>query len=280
MVHQYVHSAKAYIGGSGRRSVWAPSIQARCILRPQYWHDSDSLPSITLKRIGQPRVGFCDITGQTNERTMLASWIPASVVCGNKVPTITFEAHNGTARVVASCFLAIANSFVFDWMLRRVVTTTINYFILESLPFPKLDFSSSTAKELCARVGSISACEHFREGLTAPLATWQHAKHRARIEAIVAALYGLKLSELEHIIDDFPLLDRSQPPIDGETRSTVTRDLVLFESCIELGGRSSYVTRLKERIAKALARGAVPFVPSHFSKGGTDVRTSQACILS
>ncbi|MFR7732166.1 MAG: hypothetical protein ACLU7D_01660 [Collinsella sp.] len=36
----------------------------------------------------------------------------------------------------ALLWLGIVNSFAFDWIVRRYITTTINFFILENLPFP------------------------------------------------------------------------------------------------------------------------------------------------
>ncbi len=137
MIHQFRSSYKAYVSGSGRGASWRVTEPGDDALAPQFWVASGRLSAKTRERAAMDRVGFCDITGQTNERTMLASRIPAGAVCGNKVPTVTFPAHpdpEGAARL----WLAVVNSFAFDWLLRRLVTTTVNYFVLRSIPFPSL----------------------------------------------------------------------------------------------------------------------------------------------
>ena len=34
------------------------------------------------------RIGYCALTGQTNERTVLAGLVPGGCVAGNKIPTL------------------------------------------------------------------------------------------------------------------------------------------------------------------------------------------------
>lgn len=65
---------------------------------------------------------------------MLAALIPAGVVCGNKVPTVCFPDDPTEDRLFL--WLAIVNSIPFDWLLRRVLTTTINDFVLLSIALP------------------------------------------------------------------------------------------------------------------------------------------------
>ncbi|MEH6246640.1 restriction endonuclease, partial [Salmonella enterica subsp. enterica serovar Mbandaka] len=85
MVHQHRFGAKEYIDATGRRAIWRPTPPGRSGVHPQFWIPVDRVPSSTRARAGIDRVGFCDIAGQTNERSMLASFIPAGVICGNKV---------------------------------------------------------------------------------------------------------------------------------------------------------------------------------------------------
>ena len=92
MVHQYCFGIKQYVSGTGRRAVWRAVGPAESVaLRPQFYFPVDRLPEAVRMRIARPRIGFCDISGQTNERTMLAALIPRDVVCGNKVPTVSFS---------------------------------------------------------------------------------------------------------------------------------------------------------------------------------------------
>ncbi len=264
MVHQYTHDAKRYVSGTGRAAVWSAS-DDRCELRPQFWFPRRGLGRDAASRVDVSRVGFCDITGQTNERAMLAARIPAGVVCGNKVPTITFDGdQDGLA---ADAFVAIANSFAFDWLLRRMVTTTVNYFLLRDLPWPALDPDGLPARrlaELARRLGACRHCEHDR-----PLVkySWEAAEIRADVEANVADAWGLDLDDMRLIFEDFPLLDRAWSPIRKEPRSTITRDFVLLRVAERGGASRQVVEEFRARVVEAKLAGAVPFVPSHLVLG-------------
>jgi methylase of polypeptide subunit release factors len=263
MLHQYTSSAKRHVSGTGRRAVWEinPPHRRQEIL-PQFWYPLDELPDVTRCRVGRSRVGFCDITGQTNERTMLAARIPSGVVCGNKVPTILFDTTGEAEQEqFGDCWLAIVNSFSFDWLLRRVVTTTINYFILLAMPMPLIQPSDEEGQRLATLSATISSgCVS-----AAPTELWQLAEARAEIEWRVLAGYGQDLAGLEVILGDFPLLDRAQLPLPGEKRSTITRDLVLLRAAEALNqGMRSPVDEWRSRVEHARELGAIPFIPSHF----------------
>ena len=62
---------------------------------------------------------------------MLAALIPSHAVCGNKVPTCRFDPADHGLDLL---WLAIANSFVVDWCVRRRVGTSLNFFVWEQIP--------------------------------------------------------------------------------------------------------------------------------------------------
>lgn len=113
MVHQHRFGVKAYRSGTGRRAKWDTVPLFTQELTPQFWFPAKHLSFDVRARMNRIRAGFCDITGQTNERSMLAVLIPPGVVCGNKVPTVTFP--NDTAESRLFLWLAIVNSLPFDW---------------------------------------------------------------------------------------------------------------------------------------------------------------------
>jgi hypothetical protein len=155
--------------------------------------------------------------------------------------------------------LGIANSFVFDWLLRRIVTTTVNYFLLLDLPMPSLDPESRSGKELAALVDRLYGGEQFD--------AWTTAEIRAEIEWRVLKSYDQGSRSLALMLSDFPLLDRAQPPLVGEERSTITRDLTLLRAMEHLDdGSSAERDLLRQRVAQARSLGAQPFVPSHFAE--------------
>ena len=134
MVQAHRFGAKGHVSGTGRSALWEGYPIGGSRLSPQFWIRPSDMPRANQHRADVVRVGFCDIAGQTNERSLMAALIPAGVVCGNKVPTILFPEDPSEERLLV--WTAIANSFVFDWMLRRVLTTTVNYFLLQSVPLP------------------------------------------------------------------------------------------------------------------------------------------------
>ena len=256
LIHQFDHAAKAWLGGAGRRARWTPLGLHEKALRPHYRVSQSTLTPH--QRVA--RAGFCDITGHANERTVLAALVPAGLPCGNKVPTLRFSSPDPR---LPHLWLAIANSFVIDWMLRRRVSTTLNFFHWKMTPFPRLDPDGAAAHPLWTAAARLSALENSslaaahellqRHGEPAPVLLDQVARSRLRAEldAAVAELFGLK--DLDLILMDFPLLDRKQPPLPGERRSTLTRDLVAAAM-----GRPG----AEDRVATAEALGARGYLPS------------------
>jgi Alw26I/Eco31I/Esp3I family type II restriction m6 adenine DNA methyltransferase len=262
MVHQHRFGAKAYRCGTGRRARWDVVPSGTRTLTPQFWCPAAKLPPAVRNRIALVRAGFCDITGQTNERSMLAALVPPGVVCGNKVPTVTFPNDKSDNRLLL--WLAIVNSIPFDWALRRIVTTTVNYFLLNSVPFPDVNPDTQVGRRL---VRATRALHHIVMG-ESRADPWRTAKLRVAIDVEVHAAYGLRLGELELMLSDFPLLDRGQPAIAGEQRSTITRDFLLLEAAKRFGNACSVHA---ERVRVARRAGAIPYVPSEFVLAETDI---------
>jgi hypothetical protein len=271
LVHQFDHAAKAYTGGAGRRARWNPTPLERKVVRPHYWvrEDTDSLSL-------HARAGFCDITGHANERTVLAALIPPSFPCGNKVPTIRFDSDDPRLPYL---WLAVANSLVIDWVMRRRVSTTINFFHWKMTPFPRLNPNDPRARDLwvsAARLSAIDAASaalasavlvsHGEDAATPFVDALQRAQARADLDVGVAEVFGLCWTDLSLILEDFPLLDRHQRPLRGERRSTITRDLLLLAWCRKHTDASEE-RRVAARVREATQVGAVAYLPSEHAKG-------------
>lgn len=215
MVSPYRCGCKRYLSGSGRSARWAAVPHGASDTTPQFVLASCDLDEALIERANHPRIGYCDIAGQTNERAMQAAIIPPGCVCGNKVPTICYENDE-----IALLWLGIANSFVFDWVIRRYITTTINFFILKNLPFPNLDLNSEFARgivDAARRIVEMERCgtpwgEEDR---------WTYANLRANIDAWALRAYGLQPADLQTIIDDFPLVDQENAKACGGARPTI-----------------------------------------------------------
>ena len=250
MVHQFDSTAKTYRGGRGRSAEWAVWLPGERF-ESQFCIDATSLPPELINHVSRWRAGFCDVTGHANERTVLAAMIPPGALCGNKVPTVVVDDPR-----FHLIWIAIANSFVVDWFLRRSVTTTLNFHYLLETPFPWIAPSSAIGQSLIKLSKSLSApLTRSRTEL------WQRAHARAEIDCLVAGLFSLNVSDLRAILDDFPLLDRGQPSPEGD-RSTITRDFLLENYAHQLGAAES---RTGARVEAARSAGAIPYVPAELA---------------
>lgn len=262
MVQAHRFGVKGHVSGSGRNALWEAYPIGGSRLSPQFWIRPSDMPRTNQHRADVLRVGFCDIAGQTNERSLMAALIPAGVVCGNKVPTILFPEDPSEDRLLV--WTAIANSFAFDWMLRRVLTTTVNYFLLQSVPLPKLARGGLPWKKLVSAARELRSLDNA--GATRETCE-RMAELRSAIDAEVAVAYGLDLKDMELMFQDFPILDRGQAALPGEAKSTITRDTVLAAMAKRTASRSAVWSR---RVVEAHALSAIAYVPSELALGGEE----------
>lgn len=247
MIQPHRFGAKSYQSGAGRKAVWTPAPYKGT---SQFSIRKGDVPQGIYSRISILRAGFCDIAGQTNERAMMSALIPPGVVCGNKVPTIVFD--NGKDQESLFLWIGLSNSFVFDWLLRRTITTTVNFFLLEDTPLPSIPHRSSLGRTIIRETKTLAKMksEFYTDNLSM-------SRCRARIDALAAKAYGLTENEMVLILTDFPLLDRGQPALPSESRSTITRDMVLSAFCT--GPRKRQYTA---RVHQARKLGANAYVLS------------------
>ena len=272
MIAQHRFAAKAYERGTGRRALWHPVPAGMRKIEPQFYFPAKQLPPAVMMRIQAPRVGFCDVTGQTNERSIITAPIPAQVICGNKVPTITFAGdHDET---LSWLFLAISNSLPLDWIARRVLTTSVNYFLLRSLPFPPITAGTRVANRLVELARKLSSIGTQPRRPTAE-DLWQLSEWRAEIDAQILVSWGLGAADLRLMLDDFPLLDRGQPALPGERSATITKDLALSWAARLTGDQNDVTGRI--RAARAL--GAIAYIPSEYARWVRDDRAAATAHL-
>lgn len=260
MVQPHRLGCKSYVSGEGRSAVWHNLPPGQSRIAPQFWLPLSAASSEATRRSRRMRVGFCDITGQTNERSMMAALIPPEVICGNKVPTISFPNDPSDDRLFL--WLAIANSLPFDWLLRRIITTTVNYFVLLSLRLPNLEMNSLPGQRLI----SISRKLHELDqaGNSGLDQVWRIAELRCEADVLVAKAYGCSEGDLRLMLRDFPLLDRGEPPLPGEPSSAVSEDFLLSKWLRKTRVENQ---QYSQRVEDARQLGAVPYVSSEFASG-------------
>ncbi len=252
MVHIFDHCQKQYLEGEGRTAKWGSLDFDNKALKPRVY--------VSLKESQidlHDKLGFCDVTGATNERSTLTALLPENVACGHSVPTFTFEKESQTNLILLNCLM---NSFVFDFLIRFRVSLHLTMNFLTQVPVPNLaDIDKTLSIELCQRAVKLSCTTEEMASYwnhIYPDNTWtedsaekdlnKRALLRAEIDARIAKLYGLSLEDYARILTHFPLLDRSYKPLVGDKfiaestneektdRAFITRDLALHQYLLYL----------------------------------------------
>lgn len=199
MVHQYDCVAKEYRSGDGRSAKWETPPPGKGTVSPHFFVTEQ----YALSRNWTPieRVGYCEISGHANERTVMAALIPAYAICGNKVPVLRTQVGEDP-----KVWLAFANSLVIDWMIRRWVSTTINQFYWNNIPFPN-------NLNVVDRAFIIAAAEQLSapntEQHTPAIWLGRRGQLRAAIDAVIMNTYKISPTERHMILADFPIFAKA-----------------------------------------------------------------------
>ncbi len=188
------------------------------VTTPRFWVDEKEV----LHRRGEKKEAFLalkDVTSPTNQRTMIAAFIPWSGVV-NSAPLILTT--NGLTYRRWSCLLANLNSFAYDFIARQKVGGLhLNFFIVEQLPTLPPDryedkcpwdkkatlekwISERVLKLTCTAddMRPLADAAGFKEGVH----KWNQAERaqlRAELDAAYFHLYGLDREEMDYVLDQF-----------------------------------------------------------------------------
>ena len=247
MVGQFDHRQKSYVSGHGNGSVWQERLfgEPGKAIVPQWRVLPENIPDRVGNRVNRYRLGFRDVAQPRDERSLIATLIPPNCVCGDKVPTIDFAPDFEWAYLP---WLAVANSFVMDWLARaRLSSAKMSFTLVDSLPFPRPALTDSvvqtvapvvlrlvcTAPEMTpfwngmAELGLVDAVP---EGTIPPSAFVEPVARelaRAELDAFIAArVFGITAQELSDLLDTFQAFRNSDERAHGEFR---TKRLILEE---------------------------------------------------
>jgi len=195
------------------------------LAEPRYWVDEGEGRAKILGRrkdeghgLGYEyyRMGFRDVSASTNERSAIAAILPQRVFAGNTLPVHvpTLEGAMSNAELLA--FVALFNSFVFDWMIRKKITNHLNMFYVFQMPVPRLKEGDDLFTPIMERAGRLTCTAPEFDDLAKEVditsaksdttdAT-ERAKLRAELDGLIAHLYGLDENEFVHILSTFPLV--------------------------------------------------------------------------
>ena len=159
------------------------------------------------------------IASSTNERSLIASIIPPYYFCGDTAQTV----KNNLSYKNSLYIVAIFNSFIADFEIRKKITSHLDMHFMHTLHIPRLSENSTgqekkTFDSLVERAAKlICTTEEFADLWKEVMGTkWTknsgvtddkaRAKLRAEIDAIVAHLYGITEDEFVHILSTFPIV--------------------------------------------------------------------------
>jgi hypothetical protein len=203
---------------------------------PRYWVSEDAvLASIPPGYQRTWLQGFADVTSATNERTAIATLIPA-VGAGNNLQLVLLpETWPGPQ---AAAFLAGWASFAFDYLCRQKLGGVhCNYFIIKQVPvIPPSAFaascpwnaSSSVAAWIAQRVLElVYTAWDLRPfaldcGYDGPPFRWNEERRiqlRCELDAAYFHLYGITREDAHYILDTFPITRRRDEALHGEYRT-------------------------------------------------------------
>lgn len=155
-----------------------------------------------------PRIALRDVTNATNTRTVIAALVPGSVVLINPAPYLLRRA--GTEATEAY-LLGVLCSLPLDWYARRYVELHLNLHIMNGLPIPRPRQGCEITAEIISIAGSLSARDdrfaQWAKAVGVPVGSIQddhaQAELEARLDALVARMYGLTADQLHHIYETF-----------------------------------------------------------------------------
>jgi hypothetical protein len=246
MIHQFDDAAKAWIRGTGLSALWEPLPWESKLPTPQFLMPLEEAARKG-DRLLSPKVTYRSIARSTDERTLIAS-LNSGMPCGHKLGVLHAEDP------LLTCALpALLNSFVLDWVARiRVGGTQVDAHVVAELPLvdprhPLLRALAINTLRLNAASWRFAplwlAMRPFldeKTGWSAAFCLTPHARLRIRCitEALVAAMYGLDLTDLEAMLMPDPSnprgfwrVDRDKPP---EHRLT-TLTIAAYQDLVEQG---------------------------------------------
>ena len=146
-----------------------------------------------------PRLAYREIAASTNERTLIATLVPARACMNHKLMYLVPVRYELSAsgkltqeelpqkQVLA--LLAALNSLVANYYIRSRVSSTVSAFYVYELPLPK--FNASQTTKLADFAGNL-------------LKKTGNTKERAAMEVFIAReLYGLSSEDWQHLTSTF-----------------------------------------------------------------------------
>lgn len=194
--------------------------------KPHYWIDEAEARKALSKKQGDTgqrlnyqkyRLAFREIARNTDIRTVIATLLPPNVFANHKLflSNLNNISLINYQELLYTC--GLLNSFVFDFMARQRVTTSISMFIVYQLPVPRLTKNDRNFNDIVQRAAKLICTTSEFDELAQEVGLGSHqqgvtdeterAKLRAELDGMVAHLYGLTEDEFSYILTTFPIVN-------------------------------------------------------------------------
>ncbi|HEX5217655.1 MAG TPA: N-6 DNA methylase [Vicinamibacterales bacterium] len=135
----------------------------------------------------RPRVGYRDVSGVGNQRSLIAAVIPRGCVTTHTIFCLRTEVEPAAHQFLS----ALLNSFVLNFVARLLMGGHMTTSLVESLPAPR--WTSSPEQRRLARLA-----ERQSRRPSPPIAI--------ALEVRVARMFGIDADSFRHIVSTFPLI--------------------------------------------------------------------------
>jgi hypothetical protein len=197
-----------------------------CFESPRWWISHGELAKTHFFKLGdwrKYRLAIRRIASSTNERTFISTIIPPNSIV---VHSVFVNVKSIISSKESLYLVAVFNSFVADYFLRKRVSSNVTQFSLHQLPIPSLEASQIYLSNIVTRAAKLICTTPEFDDLAAEVGLGSHANGvtdiaqraqlRAELDGIIAHLYGLTEAEFTHILSTFPIVpeDTKQAALD------------------------------------------------------------------
>lgn len=176
----------------------------------RYWIVPRSAASLVEagRTFGRPRLAYRDVASAGNRMTLIAAIVPPQTLTTHTV----FCLKEPLDEEAQQFLCGVLNSYVANYLIRMRVSTHVTTAIVARLPAPRPPRTDP-------RFGRVVRCARR-------LAAEDDGDRLAELNAAVASLYGIGRSELEHVLETFPLV-----PIAERTAALRWYHSDFFDTC-------------------------------------------------
>ena len=153
-------------------------------------------------------------TRKSDPRTTIATLLPKDARCDKSLWVAKPDRLTFPTAAEQLAILAILNSFVFDFYLRKILVDRINLFYLSQLRLPRIRVGDRYFQELVERSAKLVCTRSEFDELAREVGLGSHKcgitekgnrdRLRAELDVIVAHLYDLTKAEFQCVLSTFP----------------------------------------------------------------------------